>query len=145
MIALLQRVRSAHVDVGVRRVAAIGPGLLVFACVQPDDTPVRIERLAERLIAYRVFPDAAGRMNLGLRDTGGGLLLVSQFTLAADTRSGLRPGFSTSAPPDAARAGFEALVAACRARWPVVQTGCFGADMQVGLVNDGPATFWLQG
>jgi len=145
MIALLQRVRSAHVDVGERRVAAIGPGLLVFACVQHDDTPVRIERLAERLVAYRVFPDAAGRMNLGLRDTGGGLLLVSQFTLAADTRSGLRPGFSTSAPPDAARAGFETLVAACRARWPVVQTGCFGADMQVGLVNDGPATFWLQG
>lgn len=145
MIALLQRVRSAHVDVGGRRVAAIGPGLLVFACVQPDDTPARIERLAERLLAYRVFPDAAGRMNLGLRDTGGGLLLVSQFTLGADTRSGLRPSFSTSAPPDAARAGFEALVAACQARWPAVQTGCFGADMQVSLVNDGPVTFWLQG
>jgi len=145
MITLLQRVRSAHVEVGGHRVAAIGPGLLVFACVQPDDTPARIGRLADRLVAYRVFPDAAGRMNLGLRETGGGLLLVSQFTLGADTRSGLRPGFSTSAPPDVARTGFEALVAACRARWPVVQAGCFGADMQVGLVNDGPATFWLQG
>lgn len=145
MIALLQRVRCAHVDVGDRRLATIGPGLLVFACVQPGDTPARIERLAERLLAYRVFPDAAGRMNLGLRETGGGLLLVSQFTLGADTRSGLRPGFSTTAPADAARAGFEALVAACRSRWPTTQAGCFGADMQVGLINDGPATFWLQG
>lgn len=145
MIALLQRVRSAHVEIDERRVAAIGPGLLVFACVQPGDTPARIERLADRLAAYRVFPDAAGRMNLGLRETGGGLLLVSQFTLGADTRSGLRPGFSTAAPPDEARAGFETLVSACRVRLPVVETGRFGAHMQVGLVNDGPVTFWLQG
>ena len=105
MIALIQRVRSAQVLVADEIVGAIGPGLLVFACVQPGDTPTRIERMAERLIAYRVFPDASGRMNLGLKDTGGGLLLVSQFTLGADTRSGLRPGFSTAAPPDEARAG----------------------------------------
>jgi D-tyrosyl-tRNA(Tyr) deacylase len=145
MIALLQRVRSAHVEIEGRRVAAIGPGLLVFACVQPGDTAARIERMAARIVAYRVFPDAAGRMNLGLRETGGGLLLVSQFTLGADTRSGLRPSFSTAAPPEEGRAGFERLLAACRALLPGVEAGRFGADMQVGLVNDGPVTFWLEG
>lgn len=144
MIALIQRVRSAQVLVADEIVGAIGPGLLVFACVQPGDTPTRIERMAERLIAYRVFPDASGRMNLGLKDTGGGLLLVSQFTLGADTRSGLRPGFSTAAPPDEARAGFDALLSACRAKFPVVETGRFGVDMQVALVNEGPATFWIE-
>jgi D-tyrosyl-tRNA(Tyr) deacylase len=144
MIALLQRVRRAEVEVAGELVGRIDAGLLVLACVQPGDTPARIERMAERLLAYRVFADADGRMNLGLKDAGGGLLLVSQFTLGADTRSGLRPGFSTAAPPAEARAGFEALVAACRARWPVVETGRFGADMQVGLVNDGPVTFWLE-
>lgn len=144
MIALIQRVRSASVEVGPEVLGAIGPGLLAFACVQPGDTPARIERMAERLAAYRVFPDAAGRMNLGLRETGGGLLLVSQFTLGADTRSGLRPSFSRAAPPDEARAGFAALLAACRARLPVVETGRFGADMQVALINDGPVTFWLE-
>ncbi|MBS3957887.1 MAG: D-tyrosyl-tRNA(Tyr) deacylase [Xanthomonadaceae bacterium] len=145
MIALLQRVRSAHVEIEGRRIAAIGPGLLVFACVQPGDTAARIDRLAARIVAYRVFPDAAGRMNLGLRETGGGLLLVSQFTLGADTRSGLRPSFSTAAPPEEGRAGFERLLAACRALLPGVEAGRFGADMQVGLVNDGPVTFWLEG
>ena len=144
MIALLQRVKHAHVEVDGETVGRIGPGLLVFACVQPGDTPARIERMAERLLAYRVFPDAGGRMNLGLRDAGGGLLLVSQFTLGADTRSGLRPSFSTAAPPTEGRAGFEALVTACRARWPAVETGRFGADMQVSLCNDGPVTFWLE-
>lgn len=144
MIALIQRVRSASVEVGQEVLGAIGPGLLAFACVQPGDTPARIERMAERLAAYRVFPDAAGRMNLGLREVGGGLLLVSQFTLGADTRSGLRPSFSRAAPPDEARAGFEALLVACRARLPVVETGRFGADMQVALINDGPVTFWLE-
>ncbi|GIX38090.1 MAG: D-aminoacyl-tRNA deacylase [Silanimonas sp.] len=144
MIALIQRVRSASVEVGQEVLGAIGPGLLVFACVQPGDTPARIERMAERLAAYRVFPDAAGKMNLGLRETGGGLLLVSQFTLGADTRSGLRPSLSRAAPPAEARAGFEALLAACRARLPVVETGRFGADMQVALINDGPVTFWLE-
>lgn len=143
MIALIQRVRRASVDVGGEIVGAIGPGLLAFACVQPGDTPDRIVKMADRLAAYRVFADDGGRMNLGLKDNGGGLLLVSQFTLGADTRSGLRPSFSTSAPPDEARLGFDALVVACRARLPVVETGRFGADMQVSLVNDGPVTFWL--
>lgn len=144
MIALIQRVRRAHVEVGGETVGRIESGLLAFACVQPGDTPARIERMAERLASYRVFADAAGKMNLGLKDAGGGLLLVSQFTLAADTRSGLRPGFSTAAPPAEARAGFDALVAACRARLPRVETGRFGTDMQVELVNDGPVTFWLE-
>jgi D-tyrosyl-tRNA(Tyr) deacylase len=144
MIALLQRVLRAQVDVAGETVGRIDAGLLVFACVQPGDTPARIERMAERLLAYRVFSDAEGRMNRSLVDTGGGLLLVSQFTLGADTRSGLRPSFSTAAPPAEGRAGFEALVAACRARLPRVETGRFGADMQVGLVNDGPVTFWLE-
>ena len=144
MIALLQRVRHAHVDVDGETVGRIGPGLLALACVQPGDTPARIDRMADRLLAYRVFPDAAGKMNLGLKDAGGGLLLVSQFTLAADTRSGLRPSFSTAAPPAEGLAGFEALVAACRARWTTVETGRVGADMQVALVNDGPVTFWLE-
>lgn len=144
MIALLQRVLRASVEVDGHTVGAIGPGLLVLACVQPGDTPERIAKMADRLAAYRVFADGGGRMNVGLKDHGGGLLLVSQFTLGADTRSGLRASFSTAAPPDEARAGFDALVAACRARLPVVETGRFGADMQVALVNDGPVTFWLE-
>lgn len=143
MIALIQRVRRARVEIDQQTVGRIEAGLLVFACVQPGDTQARIERMADRLMAYRVFPDPAGRMNLGLKDAGGGLLLVSQFTLGADTRSGLRPSFSTAASPDEGRAGFEALVAACRARHPGLETGRFGADMQVHLVNDGPVTFWL--
>ena len=144
MIALLQRVRRAHVEVSGETVGRIDAGLLVLACVQPGDTPERIARMADRLAAYRVLPDADGRMNVGLKAHGGGLLLVSQFTLGADTRSGLRASFSTAAPPDEARAGFERLVAQCRARLPVVETGRFGADMQVSLVNDGPVTFWLE-
>ena len=144
MIALIQRVRRASVEVDGELVGAIGPGLLALACVQPGDSPARIAKMADRLAAYRGFADAGGRMNLGLKDHGGGLLLVSQFTLGADTRSGLRASFSTAAPPQEARAGFEALVAACRERLPVVETGRFGADMQVALVNDGPVTFWLE-
>lgn len=144
MIVLIQRVRQASVEVEGERIAAIGPGLLALACVQPGDTPQRIERMAERLAQYRVFADGDGRMNLGLRDTGGSLLLVSQFTLAADTRKGLRPGFSSAAGPEEARAGFDALLAACRARLPRVASGRFGVDMQVALVNDGPVTFWLE-
>ena len=144
MIALIQRVRRASVEVDGEIVGAIDAGLLAFACVQPGDTPARIGKMAERLAAYRVFADAGGRMNVGLKDHGGGLLLVSQFTLGADTRSGLRASFSTAAPPAEARDGFEALVAACRTRLPVVETGRFGADMQVALVNDGPVTFWLE-
>lgn len=144
MIALIQRVRRASVEVDGATVGAIGPGLLALACVQPGDSPARIVKMADRLAAYRVFADAGGRMNVGLKDHGGGLLLVSQFTLGADTRSGLRASFSTAAPPDEARAGFDALLAACRERLPVVETGRFGADMQVALVNDGPVTFWLE-
>jgi D-tyrosyl-tRNA(Tyr) deacylase len=144
MIALLQRVLEASVTVDGERIAAIGPGLLVLAAVQPGDDEARIARMAERLLAYRVFADADGKMNRSLADTGGGLLLVSQFTLAADTRSGLRPGFSTAASPEAARVGFDRLVDFCRQRVPGVETGRFGAHMQVALVNDGPVTFRLE-
>ena len=144
MIALLQRVLEASVTVDGERIAAIGPGLLVLVAVEPGDDGVRIGRMAERLLAYRVFGDDQGRMNRSLADVGGGLLLVSQFTLAADTSSGLRPGFSTAAAPEAARVGFEMLVSRCRARHSLVETGRFGAHMLVGLVNDGPVTFRLE-
>jgi len=144
MIALIQRVLEASVTVAGERIAAIGPGLLALVAVQPGDDDARIVKMAERLLAYRVFADAAGRMNLSLAETGGGLLLVSQFTLAADTRSGLRPSFTSAATPDAARAGFDRLVAGCRARHGTVEIGRFGAHMQVALVNDGPVTFRLE-
>jgi D-tyrosyl-tRNA(Tyr) deacylase len=144
MIALIQRVSEAAVRVGDELVGEIGPGLLALVAVQPGDGEASIERMAERLLAYRVFSDPEGRMNLSLAQTGGGLLLVSQFTLAADTRKGLRPSFTSAAPPEAARAGFERLLERCRARHPVVETGRFGAHMRVSLVNDGPVTFWLQ-
>lgn len=144
MIALLQRVKHAHVDIAGECFARIGPGLLVLAAVEPGDSPARIERMAERLLGYRVFADAQGRMNRSLQDVQGELLLVSQFTLAADTDSGMRPSFTTAAPPEAGLAGFEALVAAVRSRYAAVQTGRFGADMQVSLCNDGPVTFRLQ-
>lgn len=143
MIALIQRVRHARVEVAGETIAAIGPGLLALVAVQPGDDAARITRMAERLLAYRVFSDAEGRMNLSLQQVDGALLLVSQFTLAADTRSGLRPGFSGAATPEQGLAGFEALVAAVRARHAAVQTGRYGADMQVSLLNDGPATFLL--
>lgn len=144
MIALIQRVLEASVRVDEEIVGAIGPGLLALVAVEPGDDAARITRMVDRLLGYRVFADAEGRMNRSLADTGGGLLLVSQFTLAADTRSGMRPGFSTAAEPAAARAGFEQLLAQCRARHPVVETGRFGAHMVVSLANDGPVTFRLQ-
>ncbi|HMM74465.1 MAG TPA: D-aminoacyl-tRNA deacylase [Gammaproteobacteria bacterium] len=144
MIGLLQRVREAAVGVDGREVARIGQGLLVFVGVQPADTPDTADRLLERLLDYRVFADDAGRMNLSLREIGGGLLLVPQFTLAADTAKGLRPSFSSAAPPALGRALFEHLVARARTRHPLVASGVFGADMQVALVNDGPVTFWLE-
>lgn len=144
MIGLLQRVSEAAVRVDGETVAAIGPGLLVLVGVQPQDGAAQAARLLERLLGYRVFPDEAGRMNRALRDTGGGLLLVPQFTLAADTRSGTRPGFSTAAPPAQAQALFAELVALARQRHANVASGRFGADMQVALVNDGPVTFWLE-
>ncbi len=144
MIALIQRVSTAHVDVDDETVGAIGPGLLALVAVQPDDGEAQARRLLERMLGYRVFADAAGKMNRSLADTGGGLLLVSQFTLAADTRSGRRPSFTTAAPPEQGRRWFERLVELARAAHPGVEIGRFGAHMQVHLVNDGPVTFWLE-
>lgn len=144
MIALIQRVNHAEVTVGDRRVGHIGRGLLALIGVQADDSPASAERLLERLLAYRVFPDEEGRMNRSLGDTGGGLLLVPQFTLAADTRKGNRAGFSTAAPPAQAQRLFDVLVAAARTSHPEVATGEFGAHMRVALENDGPVTFWLE-
>lgn len=144
MIGLLQRVAHAQVDVDGRTVGAIGRGLLVLVGVQPADTEQSATRLLDRLLGYRVFPDAEGRMNLGLADVAGGLLLVPQFTLAADTRKGMRPSFSSAAPPETGRRLFEVLVQEARARHPVVACGQFGADMQVTLTNDGPVTFWIE-
>jgi D-tyrosyl-tRNA(Tyr) deacylase len=145
MLALIQRVTQARVEVDGDCVGAIGPGLLALVGVEPDDGEAQVRRMAERLLAYRVFADAAGRMNLGLSDTGGGLLLVSQFTLAADTRSGLRPGFSTAAPPALAEPLFSHLAEICREKHAGgVETGRFGAHMSVSLVNDGPVTFLLK-
>ena len=143
MIGLLQRVTSASASVQGRLVGAIGPGLLVLVGVERGDSEASAARLLERLLGYRVFPDAAGRMNLSLADTGGGLLLVPQFTLAADTRKGTRASFSSAAPPEEGRRLFERLVALARAGHAPVASGEFGADMQVALVNDGPVTFWL--
>ena len=144
MIALIQRVLSAEVHVGTKRVGAIGPGLLALVAVEPDDDEARCRRMAERLLGYRVFSDAQGKMNLSLADTGGGLLLVSQFTLAADTRKGMRPSFTSAAPPELGLALFDRLVAVCRQAHPTVETGRFGAHMVVSLVNDGPVTFRLE-
>lgn len=145
MLSLIQRVTSASVAVDDAVVGAIGPGLLALVAVEPGDTDAMIRRMAERLLGYRVFEDAGGRMNRSLADTGGGLLLVSQFTLAADTRSGMRPSFTTAAPPDEARRGFDRLVEVCRQRHPPgVETGRFGAHMVVSLVNNGPVTFLLR-
>ncbi len=144
MIGLLQRVSSASVRVGGRETGAIGHGLLVFIGVQKADGEAEVARLLERLLSYRVFPDEAGRMNRSLRDVQGGLLLVPQFTLAADTSSGTRAGFSTAAEPARAQELFERLVRDARAAWPQTAAGEFGADMQVTLTNEGPVTFWLE-
>ena len=145
MLLLLQRVSRASVEVDGEVVGAIGPGLLVLAGIEPGDGAADVARMARRLLAYRVFGDDEGRMNRSLADTGGGLLLVSQFTLAADTRSGLRPGFSTAAAPAEAERTFSALVEECRALHPRgVETGRFGAHMSVSLTNDGPVTFLLR-
>lgn len=144
MIALIQRVTNACVTVEDQTVGAIGPGLLAFVAVQPDDGEPQARRMLERLLGYRVFPDARDRMNRSLADTGGGLLLVSQFTLAADTAKGTRASFTRAAPPEIARRGFDRLVELARASHPEVETGRFGAHMRVSLVNDGPVTFWLE-
>ena len=144
MIGLLQRVSEASVTVQGHKVARIGRGLLVLVGIERGDGEAEAGRLLERLIGYRVFPDDAGRMNLSLVDTGGELLLVPQFTLAADTKKGTRAGFSTAAAPEDGQRLFEALVTRAGQRLGRVATGEFGADMQVALVNDGPVTFWLQ-
>lgn len=144
MIGLLQRVTKARVEAGGELLGEIGQGLLVLVGVERGDTQAEADRLLERLLAYRVFADADGRMNHSLRDVSGGLLLVPQFTLAADTSRGNRPGFTTAAAPDDGRRLFEYIAQeAARAHAPVA-TGRFGADMQLALVNDGPVTFWLQ-
>lgn len=144
MIGLLQRVSMAEVAVRGEVIGAIGCGLLVLVGVEAGDSPAQADRLLERLLGYRVFPDAEGRMNLSLRDIEGGLLLVPQFTLAADTRKGARPSFSSAAAPEAGRALFDYLAARAAAVHPCVACGSFGVDMKVTLINDGPVTFWLR-
>lgn len=145
MIGFLQRVRRASVDVADERVGAIADGLLVLVGIRREDDAAAAERLAHRLLAYRVFADGRGRMYRSLGDTGGGLLLVPQFTLCADTRRGLRPGFEPAAPPERARGLFEELVRVAEAAHDgPVASGRFGADMQVALINDGPVSFWLE-
>lgn len=144
MIGLLQRVRQASVDVEGRRVAEIAHGLMVLVAVRRTDTAADAERLAERVLNYRVFADQQGRMNESLLDVGGELLLVPQFTLAADTRKGRRASFTGAAAPETGRACFEQMLACCREHVPRVESGQFGAHMQVALVNDGPVTFWLE-
>lgn len=144
MIGLLQRVSHAEVVIDGNRVSAIGVGLLVLVGILPKDDEAGGLRLLKRLLQYRVFPDAAGKMNLSLTEIGGELLLVPQFTLAADTAKGLRPGFSTAATPELGRRLFDALIAAARAEHGRVASGVFGAHMQVSLTNDGPLTIWLE-
>jgi D-tyrosyl-tRNA(Tyr) deacylase len=144
MIGLLQRVSRAEVRIGEKSVGSIGQGLLVLVGVRPEDDEASALRLLKRLLQYRVFADAAGKMNLSLREVQGELLLVPQFTLAADTSKGLRPGFSTAAAPDLGRRLFDMLVESARTEHGRVQSGVFGAHMQVSLINDGPVTIWLE-
>ena len=144
MIGLIQRVSHAEVRVAGEVVGAIGRGLLAFIAVRREDTEAEADRLLERVLAYRVFPDADDRMNLSTRDIGAGLLLVPQFTLAADTRKGSRAGFSSAAEPTEARRLFEYFLAQAKLTYPHVSAGVFGAHMEVSLCNDGPVTFWLE-
>lgn len=144
MIALIQRVVEARVEVGGEVIGSIDRGILALVGVQKDDTESRAFRLLERVLGYRIFPDQEGRMNRSLAQIGGGLLLVPQFTLAADTRQGTRPGFSSAAPPDEGARLFNLFVERARETHAAVETGRFGADMKVHLVNDGPVTFWLE-
>lgn len=144
MIGLLQRVDGAAIEVDGREIARIGKGLLVMVGVERGDDETGVDRLLERLVTYRVFADGEGRMNLSVTDTGGGLLLVPQFTLAADTAKGLRPGFSRAAPPADAERLFAYMAKRAEKRLPGAQSGRFGAHMRVSLVNDGPVTFWIR-
>ncbi|MDG4551017.1 MAG: D-aminoacyl-tRNA deacylase [Candidatus Contendobacter sp.] len=144
MIGLLQRVTEARVEVGGDRIGAIGPGLLVLTGIERGDGETQADRLLERLLGYRVFADAEGKMNLSLREIGGGLLLVPQFTLAADTGKGMRPSFTPAASPAGGERLFGYLVEQAQRRHAPVATGRFGAHMRVSLTNDGPVTFWLR-
>lgn len=143
MLALLQRVKQARVDVDGHTVGAIDAGLLILVCAERGDTEAQADKLLTKLLKLRIFSDDAGKMNRSVQDVGGGLLIVSQFTLAADTSSGNRPSFTNAAPPDEGRRLYDYFVAQARAAHPVVQTGQFAADMQVHLVNDGPVTIPL--
>lgn len=143
MLALVQRVLEAGVSIdGVKR-SSIGPGLLVFVCATPEDTDEKIGKMVKKILKLRIFPDDEGRMNRSIIDTQGEVLVVSQFTLAADTRSGNRPGFSGAASPELGRYAYERFLELMRLEGVIPQTGEFGADMKVNLINDGPATFWL--
>ncbi len=144
MIGLLQRVTSAEVHVAEQSIGRIGQGLLVLIGVEPEDNQQTLNRLLKRILGYRIFSDSEDKMNLSLQQINGGLLLVPQFTLAADTRKGMRPGFSTAATPALGETLFQQLVDHARTLHPIVEQGEFGADMQVSLVNDGPATFLLR-
>lgn len=144
MIALIQRVSHAQVVVAGKTIGQIGPGLLVLLCAERDDTLLQAQALCEKLLKYRVFSDAQDKMNLSVTDINGGILLVPQFTLAADTNSGTRPSFTPAAAPALAKDLFDQFVALSRSKHPQVETGEFGADMQVSLCNDGPVTFWLE-
>lgn len=144
MISLIQRVSEASVTVDGEVTGQIGPGLLVLLAVQPDDGEATVTRMAERVLTYRVFGDDEGRMNRSLLDLGLGLLVVPQFTLAADTKKGTRASFTRAAPPEVGRKYYERFVDACERRLKGVETGVFGADMKVSLINDGPVTFWLE-
>ena len=144
MIGLIQRVARASVTVDNDVTGEIGAGILLLLGIERQDDETKAERLLERVLGYRIFADSQGRMNLSLTDTGGGLLVVPQFTLAADTRKGMRPGFSKAASPEDGKRLFDLFVARARCRHPRVGQGVFGATMQVSLVNEGPVTFWLQ-
>lgn len=144
MIALLQRVSSAQVVVDQAVIGSIDAGLMVLLCAERNDTEKQAEQLLTKLLSYRVFSDDAGKMNRSIKEVDGGLLLVPQFTLAADTQSGTRPSFTPAAPPELGKHLFDYFVEQARQRHPQVATGQFGADMKVSLTNDGPVTFWLQ-
>ena len=144
MIALIQRVSSAHIDIEGETLARIGTGVLALVAIQANDTPVQIERMANRIMNYRIFPDNAGKMNLSLMDTGGGVLFVPQFTLIAETNRGNRPSFGKNVSSEVGQKMFTQLLDYAKTQYNNVQHGVFGADMQISLVNDGPVTFWLE-
>ena len=144
MIGLIQRVTESRVRVDGETVGEIGPGIMVLVGVQRGDAEAQADRLLQRLLGYRIFPDESGRMNRSVADIDGGVLLVPQFTLAADTRKGNRPSFTPAAPPEEGERLFDYLAENARLAHPAVETGRFGADMKVELVNDGPVTFWLE-